>query len=148
MATKTNIPKVSVHDFYGCCGIKILYNFGTAPAYNLGSYRSATGNYSTTQAQLDKYNDDNCETSKEFAERLGGQLKALQKEWASKKSYFLAVTNQIEEQNGAGKILLDNGFEVLVPETRNPTGSLITTYIWHLLPKPAADQKSSLKKKA
>ena len=63
-------------------------------------------------------------------------------EWV-KRSYILITLNPKELQ--LHNILLECGFQILVPETRNPNGTSITTYIYYLMVE-AKPQESILKK--
>lgn len=83
------------------------------------------------------------ETQEQYLDRIKERLRHFVKEFTNKKAYFLAVLNSTERAS-LHEIFLDEGFEVLIDETKNPTGSTITTYVYHLLPRQKKVVKSAL----
>lgn len=127
-----------------CCGIYLLHDFfpnalpvkieiwGRTEAERKRNYPRLT----IDQKYVDKYNkDQGNETPEEYKTRIRTSLEIQIMGYTNKKSYFILVLNESESKS-IEDILLDLGFEILVPLTKNPTGSAITMYIYHLLPRP------------
>lgn len=125
-----------------CCGVYFLNNFFANPLpVTIETYGKTEAerkrNYGglITQAYVDEHNKINkSETTEEYHKRIRKSLQDNISGFTNKKSYFLAILNEAESKD-IESILLDVGFEILVPLTKNPTGSAITLYIYHLLPR-------------
>jgi len=132
-------------NFTNCCGIYIPNTFFKNEPKTAKDLGLPEG-YSDTVDRVKAYNivNDYFESSdEEWAKRIRKYLEDLIKEWDRKKSYFLAVLNA-KEKEVLEPVFLSLGWEILVPETRNPTGTTITLYIYHLLPKENKEVKSIL----
>jgi len=132
-----------------CCGIYLIHTFEKNPdPKKLSDYTEHYKKYyGVNQAFLDRWNsNEKAETIDEYKTRVEKKLKALIKEYWLKKSYFLVHLDKLENDN-LEQIFLDLGFEVLVPMTKNPTGTSIITYIYHLLPKENPKEVKSILKK-
>lgn len=129
-------PRIA--EMYDCCGIIVPYRFFKNPGYR------APGWYITNGYTKDKDEDERmtkehnvsacAENEEEWIERVKTYLLKQQTDWQNKKSYLLVTLNG-KENKVLGDMILSIGFEVLVPMTRNPGGSEIILYIFHLLPK-------------
>lgn len=138
-----------------CCGVYFLSNFfKNEDPYKISQWGATeydrkryNPNLVIDQKYVDKFNKDNGrETKDEYHSRIRTSLINAIDSLKNKKSYYLAILNSIEVKQ-IGDIFLDLGFEVLVPETKNPTGSAITMYIYHLLPREKKAVTSVIKKK-
>lgn len=140
--------KVTVEQINRCCGAYLMHSFDRmVEPITLSRFRQIY-NGSATDEQHKAWLKDNCETLEEHKKRIRFQVSTFQSDWKNKKAYFLAITNSKEKQAGVDEILLDLGFEVLVPTMKNPTGTDITMFIYHLLPRKKEETKSVLKKAA
>lgn len=127
-----------------CCGIYLLHNFFKNEEPVTVEYWGRTEadrkrNYpaiNIDQVYVDKVNKDGGRENKEqYLERIRTKVTGFVNKLKNEKAYYLAVLNE-QEAKQIEHILLDCGFEILVPLTKNPTGSSIITYICHLLPRP------------
>jgi hypothetical protein len=135
-----------ISGFTNCCGIIIPNNFfknEPKTAKDLG-----IEGYSDEQERVTKYNAKNnlTEVSDEaWAKRIRDFLKTWCREYQGKKSYFLLTLNA-KEAEVLEPVVLDLGFEILIPSTHNPTGTSFTLYVCHLLPKEKQEVKSIFSK--
>lgn len=148
--------KVNLVAFEQCCGIKIISNlfdnipwtfkgdgYGDPLQRTVGTYNG----YKSQKSVDDLYNIPNkrTETMESYRDRIRNEVKDWQKAYLVTKSYLLLVLNRQQEQE-IGDVIRELGFEVLVPETKNPTGTSITLYIYHLIPRNSEPVKSILSK--
>jgi hypothetical protein len=126
-----------------CCGVYLLNNFfANETPWTIekwGRDEAERKRYYPTliidQAFVDKSNKlAGRETKEEYKTRIRTGLEHAINTLKNKKSYYLAILNELEAKE-IEPILLDLGFEILVPLTKNPTGSAIVLYIYHLLPR-------------
>lgn len=138
---------VQIRQMDYCCGAYFLFDFATGgERWALTQTRQYYGRNSLTQEEADKLNDQSFrESKKDHHSRVRTSIQEHINTWTMKKSYLLAITNKLEKDQGVEEILKDLGWEVMIPETRNPTGSSITMWVYHLLPKVKEKTKSALK---
>jgi hypothetical protein len=144
------IKKVKLEALKDCCGALLMHDFfTTGRSLTLNTWtESQRDYYKITQEWVDKKNkEENRESTEEYRNRLDTEIKFYINCYKGKKSYILAFLNVSEIELGIEEILLDNDFEVLVPETYNPTGTRITMYIHHLQPRSKSKVTSVLGKK-
>lgn len=135
--------KVVTEQLKNCCGIYLMNHFFKHhDPYKVSDYSTYDQKYyGVDQKFIDARNAaEFTETDEQYQNRIRPEVQAQVSSLKNKKSYIIAVLNSEEIKSGAEEVLLDEGFEVLVPETKNPTGSSITFYICHLLPQ-AKDKK-------
>lgn len=136
---------VRISDFIHCCGVFIIYGFDCKVIpkdfadYQRRLYRCGT------EEDYKNYLK-NIEELPEFQKRVRAELQMHMATYKNLKSYLVAITNTLEKEYGVEDILKEEGWEVLVPETRNPTGSKITMWIYHLLPREKTPVKSAIKR--
>lgn len=140
--------KVILENHPLCCGIFLLKDLSREPdaaVYTDEYLRRNVFGRDPTPEQREKYIASiHCETDEEYKTRIDKQVGDFVKSYAKKKSYLLCVLNTKEIKYGAEEILLKHGFEVVIPHTRNPTGSGITMYACHLLPKDNREPVQSI----
>lgn len=141
--------KVTLTLFTNCCGIYNLNHFFQNKPYlwqqNGTDFHPYAGYFSQKDVD-EKYNIPQGlteDTEDKWVSRVKKEIQQWIDAYKNKKSYFLAAMNS-EESKVLEKTLLDLGFEILVPETKNPTGTAITLYIYHLLPRDSKPVKSIL----
>jgi hypothetical protein len=142
--------KVQVGSIVDCCGAILLYSFHKHhDPYKLSDWSEYDQEtYGINQKHVDAKNQSEfTETQKEYQIRIKKEVEIQQKNYDKKKSYLIVFLNDLEISSGAEEVLLSLGFEISIPRTKNPTGTAITQYVYHLLPKEAQKQKSVLKKK-
>lgn len=127
--------KPALGNFPLCCGIVIPHTFyknNPRTAQDLGYGNSTDAERAAARYNL---NGEFNETSDEaWVKRIREFLEQWCKEYQGKKSYFLLTLNA-KEAEVLEPLMLDLGFEILVPDTHNPTGTSFTLYIYHLLSK-------------
>lgn len=141
--------KINTKQIIECCGAILLYSFHKCRnPHKLSDYsRIDREFYGYTQKMINKWNAcEYTEVKDTYITRIKQEVETIQKEYKSKKSYLIAFLNDEEIGNGAEEVLLDLGFDIAIPRTKNPTGTAITQYVFHLLPKPK-QHKSVIKKK-
>lgn len=148
------MPNVtSIAAIKNCCGILLIDNFfknpDPYPETPEGIYARCGGESSwkahhsgewTIEKHVKHHMDLNrvqgAETREQYEARLTKWFDTHVPGWMYKKSYLILVLNKEQIKD---KFLTDlvarHGFEVLVPETHNPTGSSVTLYIKHLQTK-------------
>ena len=140
--------KVILENHPLCCGIYLLKDLTRGPdpeIYTLTYLAQRIFGHTPTQERADAYiKEMNCETDLEYKTRIDKQVGDYVKQFTNRKSYLLCVLNTKEIEFGAEEILLKHGFEVVIPHTRNPTGSGITMYACHLLPKDGREPVKSM----
>lgn len=138
------VNSINSEQMKNCCGVYFLHNFFPNPLpTTIQAYGSTEAerkrNYPTftiTQEWVDIQNKNNGnETPEQYKKRIRTDLEGKISGLTNKKSYYLAILNEGESKQ-IEDIFLEVGFEILVPLTKNPTGSAITLYIYHLLPRP------------
>lgn len=141
---------VQLHGFENCCGIYILNNFFRNKPKIFGELGFTKYEGYRDQEHVDtSYNKEygmNEPDVDQWKARIRKQIKQQTDMYLNKKSYLLAVLNKDEAE--LHDVFIEEGWEVLVPETRNPTGTSITMYIYHLLPKQVKPTESILKRTA
>lgn len=145
------VNRVTLDPFTNCCGIFNLNNFFQNKPYiwkdPATSFHPTYGYYSQKDVD-EKYNIPQGfteDTEEKWVKRVKREVTDWIKAYNNRKSYLLAAMNA-EESKVLEETFLDLGFEVLVPETKNPTGTSITLYIYHLLPRNSEPVKSILSK--
>jgi len=131
-----------------CCGALVLHRFfkNTEPLRLEQYTENHKKEFGINQAWIDSKNMVNlAEDNNGWKNRVKTALHSHIDQWKLKKSYILVTLNE-KEETVIGEVFRDVGFEVLVPMTKNPSGSAIILYIYHLLPKNAAPVESILKK--
>lgn len=142
------MAKIQCKQMDACCGVYFLWDFTQKPAaYTLvqfGQTEKDRENYARMyypgtkidQAWVDKKNAaDGREDKEGYRARIKSELETYIANLKNKKSYYLAILNPIEAAQ-IEDVLLDVGFEIAIPSTKNPTGSAVITYVCHLLPRP------------
>lgn len=125
----------TLSNFPQCCGIIVPNLFfknepKTAEDLNVEGFSDA-------QERVTRYNtmSNLTESSDEaWVKRIREFLEKWCKDYQGKRSYFLLTLNA-KEAEVLEPVVLDLGFEILVPDTHNPTGTSFTLYIYHLLSK-------------
>jgi len=131
-----------------CCGAIVLHRLfkNTNPKVLTDWSPQEQAYYKIDQAYVDTWNRNHAselETEEQWLNRIRSGIQAKIETYTNKRSYLLVTLNPKEQ--ALESILLELGFRVLVPETKNPNGSSITMYIYYLL-KEAQPQASILKK--
>lgn len=141
--------KVTLSEAPNCCGYFIMNHFFKhRNPYSIHDWtESERKYYGYDQKWIDARNQQEyTETKEAYHKRLTAEIGAFTTSYKSKKCYFIAVLNALEITEGADQVLLDIGFEELIPNMKNPTGTNITMYVYHLLPKTKKKVESVLKK--
>lgn len=122
-----------------CCGIIFLRNFEkrTDPVdwsrYGTVEQRVA---YGYTDAYIKNYEEvHKPETKEEYRKRVADYLKTHIEAFETQKSYSLIALN-VAENNIIGDVILESGFEILIPMMRNPSGTEIILYVKYHIKKP------------
>jgi hypothetical protein len=128
-----------------CCGAFLIYGLTKVPSprdldYYRQNYSKSSLEYSgIDQEYVDNWNNSNqTETTESYAERISAFLREAIRTRKGEKSYYILILNT-EQKVYAESVVLSCGFEVLIPEMRNPTGTEITTYVYYLMDKPYTD---------
>lgn len=132
---------VTLNEYPRCCGMYILHTFEKNPSKEEVEKTYQDG-CKCSSCQADKKESlKAAEDMDKYKDRIGKSLDEYIKNYTKSKAYFLATLNGVEE-GLCGKILLEKGFKVLIPMTKNPTGTEIITYIYDLSVAKEAPEKA------
>lgn len=133
---------VVLTDIQWCCGAFMIQNLHKNPdpivldpdRLQREFYYHCKLNETIEDFAKRKDEETQAETKEQYRARIKLSLMKEINKLFSKKSYFLLILSEKEKEDILD-IVLDCGFVEVIPKTSNPSGTYITLYVRHLLPR-------------